>query len=160
MPLISSIGSRSTKVRLVYGAIFAVLILGAVTMVYPLLVMLSGSVKGETDYVWATPYPEYLVDDGVLWMRYCESKYSYAPSAELAFRRTLGSLRMLRPPNQTDLQMVEYFRAFRASTHWPVYWFVLGHVRSIDLLAKNARLYRRDCEREFGDIVNLERFPR
>ena len=55
MPIISKVGTRSLKVRLAYGAIFLVLILGAVTMVYPFLLMLSGSVKSEADSVEYTP---------------------------------------------------------------------------------------------------------
>ena len=40
MPIISQIGTRSWKVRLVYTLIYVVLLLGAVTMVYPFLLML------------------------------------------------------------------------------------------------------------------------
>ena len=37
MPIISKVGTRSWRVRALYAAIFVVLILGAVTMVYPIL---------------------------------------------------------------------------------------------------------------------------
>ena len=61
MPIVSQVGGRSLKVRLMYASIFLVLIVGAVTMVYPFLLMLAGSVKSEADAVRITPLPGVLV---------------------------------------------------------------------------------------------------
>ena len=76
MPIISKVGTRSLKVRLAYGAIYAVLALGSVTMIYPFLLMLSGSVKSEADSVEYTPYPQFWFDDVTLFQKYVESKYN------------------------------------------------------------------------------------
>src|SRR5688500_6257109 len=98
MPIISAVGNRSWKVRAVYGSIFAILAFGAISMIYPLLLMLSGSVKSETDFIWITPFPEYLTDDDVLWMKYVESKYFGIPFVEPAYQRPIGSWRTILPP--------------------------------------------------------------
>ena len=70
--------------RLVYGMIFAVLSVGSLTMLYPFALMLSGSVKSDTDYFWVTPYPRYLVRDDILYMKYIESKYGKVSHADLS----------------------------------------------------------------------------
>ena len=51
MPIIGNVGRRSFKVRFFNTAIHVVLLLGSVTMVYPFLMMLSGSVKSKVDRV-------------------------------------------------------------------------------------------------------------
>ncbi|NIA08013.1 MAG: hypothetical protein GWP14_10355 [Actinobacteria bacterium] len=76
MPVISKIGTRSPKVRMVYGLIYGVLIAGALGMIYPFLLMLSGSVKSEADMLDITPYPRYWFDDTALFRKYVESKHN------------------------------------------------------------------------------------
>jgi ABC-type glycerol-3-phosphate transport system permease component len=152
MPLISQIGSRSPRTRAIYSIIFGLLCLGAVTMIYPFLLMLSGSIKSETDFVSITPLPRYLMDDGILWMKYLESKYETVPMAEAAQQRSIGSWRNVRPPENIPIDLVNEFRAFRDNTVWPVGWYDLGHIRFKDIVAKNARGYRKECERRYGSI--------
>src|SRR5688500_13916397 len=105
MPIISAIGARSVKVRLIYGVIYGLLILGALSMLYPLALMLSGSVKSEADFFWVTPYPEYLFDDDVLYMKYVESKYVLMLWAEPSRWQSIGSWRAVRPPKPTDARV-------------------------------------------------------
>ena len=49
MPIISTIGRRQWKLRGVIGLIYAVLLLGSVTMVYPFMVMIATSFTSEVD---------------------------------------------------------------------------------------------------------------
>ena len=49
MPLISQIGRRHAAIRAMREGIFVVLLIGAVTMVYPFLLMLAGSTKSTVD---------------------------------------------------------------------------------------------------------------
>lgn len=153
--MISKIGARSFKVRLVYTIIFAVLILGAVTMIYPFMLMISGSLKSDTDFVWVTPIPRYFSDDDILWMKYVESKYGTVGEggAEVSYRRLIGTFRKITPPQNTNDDLVEAFGDFREHYDWPKEWFTLGHVQYTAILAKNGRLYRRFCTDKFdGDI--------
>ena len=76
MPIIGSVGRRSFKVRLLNGTIHAVLILGGITMVYPFLVMLAGSVKSPVDRTTLEVIPSYLYDDDELYKKYLEAKYN------------------------------------------------------------------------------------
>jgi ABC-type glycerol-3-phosphate transport system permease component len=152
MPIISTVGSRSPKTRMLLGSIYLVLLVGAASMLYPLLLMLSGSLKSEPDFARNTPVPEFLWDDQLLWSKYLASKYSLVPHAEAAQHRVIGRWETTQPPPPVDVELVEAFRRFRLQEAIPVEWFNLGHLRYRDILAKNARAYRRQCQRDFASI--------
>lgn len=74
--IIGKVGAKTWKTRLAIGLIYATLVVGSATMVYPFLLMLSGSVKSEADATLITPYPEFWFDDAVLFQKYAESKHN------------------------------------------------------------------------------------
>jgi len=156
MPIISKVGARSFKIRAVYTAMFAILCLGAVTMIYPLMLMISGSLKSDTDFVWITPAPRYLWNDDILWMKYVESKYGKILDAERNYRKLIGSWRRVVVPQMTDrqLELAEDFRAFRQQEHWPREWYNLGHLTFANMLAKNARRFRKFCQDVYGGDID------
>jgi ABC-type glycerol-3-phosphate transport system permease component len=140
MPVISRIGARSLKVRFVYTTIFVVLVVGAVSMVYPLLLMLSGSVKSDTDIDVIGPYPRYWFDDHVLFQKYVESKYNMAVrQTEDAWCRQIGSWRQIEPPAEVDAALLDDFLAWRAQCSW---WW-LGHTSGYKMLPHNGLEFRR-----------------
>ena len=59
MPIISKIGARTLKVRIVYTTMYLLLIAGGLTMIYPFCLMISGSFKSETDFFYINPYPKF-----------------------------------------------------------------------------------------------------
>ena len=59
MPIIPVIGRKTPKLRAVIIFIYALLILGSITMVYPFMIMLSGSIKGNTDIDRMDPFPQF-----------------------------------------------------------------------------------------------------
>jgi len=67
--------ARSPKIRALYATIYSVLILGAITMIAPFLIMLSGSLEPRTQVGDTLFFPTYLVEDAPLWERYLETKY-------------------------------------------------------------------------------------
>ena len=75
MPIISPATRRNRKTRFAFALIFAVLSLGALTMLYPFSLMLAGSVHSEADDQEITPWPSFWTDDAVLFRKYAESKH-------------------------------------------------------------------------------------
>jgi hypothetical protein len=55
MPIISSGETRNLRGKLLQGTLVVVLSLGAVTMIYPFLLMLSGSTRSVYQYGDPTP---------------------------------------------------------------------------------------------------------
>jgi len=70
MPLISVVGRRSAKVRFLLLSLYLLLCAGAVTMVYPFLLMLAMSVSGRTDYHEMRLMPRYVISDAALFRKY------------------------------------------------------------------------------------------
>ena len=77
MSHIARVGRRSWRVRLGVAALYVVLLMGAVTTIYPFLLMVSTGMKSHVDYadIFAFP-PPYLVDDAALFTKYAEDRYA------------------------------------------------------------------------------------
>ncbi|MCC6484555.1 MAG: beta-galactosidase [Armatimonadetes bacterium] len=74
--IIPAVGRRSWKVRLGIALMYVILTLGAVTMVYPFLLMIGASVSSEADYSDYRPVPRYLYDVTALFAKEVEIRYS------------------------------------------------------------------------------------
>ena len=62
--------------RLLIWGLYAVLTIGAVTMIYPFLVMLSTAVKSSVDVNQYGVIPRYFYDKRVLFAKYAETRFS------------------------------------------------------------------------------------
>jgi multiple sugar transport system permease protein len=76
--MFSPITQRSLKVRLLYIAVYALLLMGAATMVLPFLVMLTGSMEPRSE-IRNSIVPGWLINKQQLWNRYLETKYRDSP---------------------------------------------------------------------------------
>ena len=76
MSIILHIGRRHPGVRALYAVIYVVLLLGAVTMVYPFLLMVAGSTKSGVDLKDFAAIPRYLRDDVVLYRKHVEGFFN------------------------------------------------------------------------------------
>src|SRR5438067_13333259 len=76
MPLIPVIGRKQPKMRLIIALLYTVLSLGAITMVYPFVVMIATSVTSPVDRDEFRPVPAYLRNDLWLYRKYIEAKYN------------------------------------------------------------------------------------
>lgn len=147
MPIISPIGARSWRIRWVYGAIYAVLAVGGVTMIYPFLLMLTGSVKSEADAAFISPWPQFWTDDLVLFQKYVESKNNVLiGDAEAAWGRRVGSWRSVGPPTESESRYLEEFLEWRPQCPW----WTLGHISGGKLLPIGARLFRGAMYEQIG----------
>ncbi|MEN6358426.1 MAG: carbohydrate ABC transporter permease [Armatimonadota bacterium] len=70
MSLVSAVGRKSPKVRLIFLAMYLLLIIGAVTMVYPFMLMVCMATTGKSDTVELNPIPAYWANDEILFKKY------------------------------------------------------------------------------------------
>lgn len=154
MPIISTIGRRSFKVRALIASMYALLTLGALSMLYPFTLMLSGSVKSEADIGDLSPFPKFWFDDRVLFQKYVESKYNGSlDGLAVAWRRDVASWQTIETPPDVNSPYVEPFRRWRTITNdW-----TLGHCSGNRLLPRNAREFRHAMRETFGDD-NIQAF--
>ncbi|MDH7568745.1 MAG: carbohydrate ABC transporter permease [Armatimonadota bacterium] len=99
MPILSYTDIRSRKGKLVVLGIYAALILGGVTMVYPFLVMLTGSMSNAFDYDRRSPLPRWVWSREDRFMRFL---CTYFPPAH---RGSIRQLRAYFPDLPADWQL-------------------------------------------------------
>jgi len=95
MPIISRIGRRHITTRLLVFTIYAVLFAGAVTMVYPFLLMLAGSSKSNADLSESRLVPRFLTGEEALWIKHVEGLFN-------------ESLAMMRQVHDSDAPAFRY----------------------------------------------------
>ena len=76
MAIIPTVGRKTWSMRLLIGAMYGILTIGGITMVYPFLVMLSTAVKSSVDVNDYKVLPTYLLDDSALFAKYAEMKFA------------------------------------------------------------------------------------
>ncbi len=114
MPIISTIGRRSLKIRLVLTLIYSVLGLGAVTMVYPFVVMIGTSFTSEVDHDEFAPIPAYFFEDRWLYRKYLESKFNEElPRFNTYSSGDLSSFKEIEPPAGLDNGATEEWLRFK-----------------------------------------------
>lgn len=74
MPLIAQVGRKKLKARLFLGMIYAILVIGALTMVYPFALMLSNSLKSYADFNQFNLIPRYFFEGQMLFKKYIVDK--------------------------------------------------------------------------------------
>jgi len=75
MPLISVVGRGKPSVKILIVCMYIILTIGAITMVYPFLLMLGMSVTSEVDKNELRIIPKYIFDDTALYYKYLDMKY-------------------------------------------------------------------------------------
>ena len=76
MSIIGKVGRSSPKIRVLGFSIHLVLLLGAITMIYPFMLMISASFKSAVDNSKLTLIPEYFYNDEALFRKYVEARYN------------------------------------------------------------------------------------
>ncbi len=74
MPIIGRVGRKTFKVRALNGTIHFILLLGAITMIYPFLIMVSASFKSNVDSKYFSIIPKYFYNEEMLYKKHIESR--------------------------------------------------------------------------------------
>lgn len=132
MAIISRIGRRSFKVRALYAGMYAFLVLGSASMVYPFLLMISGSTKGAVDTKYFDVVPRFMHDDLWLYRKHVESlfneqldDYNVAYDEDATAFETIGP-----PPPQTNVALAAAWEQFLTEVELPPYAFTAGHLEA------------------------------
>ncbi len=155
MPIITTVEAKSRWVKFVYLCIYLVLTAGAITMIYPMMLMVSGSVKSETDVIDMRPIPRFLYDDGVLYQKYLEHKFSGGIKLyQQMFYEPHRTWRFIPYPgdkiDENDRKLVSLYCEFREKFSNPM-WQILGFSQApSNLNFRNVRGFRSFLEKYFN----------
>ncbi len=116
MALIPVVGRKTPKMRLLVGALYLILTLGAVAMVYPFLVMLGASTESQYEKSSPQIVPRYLYSETALFGKYAEDKYRGDMDAiNAAYGTRFAALQNVVPPAAADPSKVREWNRFAAA---------------------------------------------
>jgi multiple sugar transport system permease protein len=164
MSHIPVVGRRSLRVRLLIGALYAVLTIGAVTMIYPFLIMLATSVKSGVDSNDYQVVPKYLYDPAALFAKYAETKYAgNMDQINDYYGGDFLKLENIRPPQTGPLTpgesaLVRDWNEFRATLPTRYRQANFGPLALVKAPSSLEDRYRAFLETRFhGDIALLNK---
>jgi multiple sugar transport system permease protein len=152
MSIIGKVGRCSAKVRTLNILIHVILALGAVTMVYPFLLMVSSSLKSNVDSNRLSLLPKYFYDDTALFQKYLESRYN-EESSRLADNYagrwlSFSEVELTEVPNQA---MYRDWQEFIAKHPQGVYDYYVAEHYGRGVYPLNQRRIRKLLREENGN---------
>ncbi len=157
MALIGTVEAKSWRGRAFYAAIILALCLGGVTILYPFLIMLSGSVRSELDESELNLVPGYWISTRTLYHKFLETKYNQDIDAlNRAHLSTCYSFRDAAAVEGDVAQVAATFRQFLAENDLPVHWRILGGISGVRTVPEPLRQLRKRLRQQFnGDLAAL-----
>ena len=162
MPVILPSEKRQFRSRLVYFVLYASLALGSLTMVYPFLLMASGSFKSRVDVQELDLVPRFIHDDTMLFRKYVEAKYSERIEE---YRSATGdearNFRVVTLPDPNPALAADWTE-FVSSAKMPTSWFLtaFGPTQEGKIIQRNERAFRQYVSDLCGNDLEVfhERF--
>jgi ABC-type glycerol-3-phosphate transport system permease component len=156
MAILSSIGRKNPRVRALVAGIYVVLILGAVTMIYPFLIMLSGSTKSSVDLKNFDAIPRFLFDDVTLYRKHAEGLFN--ESVELlntAYDTDFSSFETVLPPDKPDHGLLMEWQEFLQKQPLPDYVFGCGYLHTplSRTIPSALRAFRDSLKDQYGKDI-------
>ena len=159
MPIISKIGRKHPKVRLLVAVIYLVLGLGAVTMVYPFLIMVSGSTKSGVDIRDFDIFPRFLANDSILYRKHIEGLFNESLSAmRETYHSDEPSFTHVSPPTNIHRAFVDEWLKFIGTTDLSVHAFGCGYTDApvSKTIPRGQREFKNAVSDKYdGDIHNV-----
>ncbi|HNX00605.1 MAG TPA: beta-galactosidase, partial [Candidatus Cloacimonadota bacterium] len=151
MPIIGKVGSRSFKGRSLHVSIHLILLIGAVTMIYPFLVMLSSSFKSNVDSTEFSILPKYFHEPIVLYKKFLESRYNENSSFFMdQYRGRIPSFLQVRFPDNPNRLIYDDWNRFISS--YPerdtVYNYLVAEQFGKGVYARNERAFRNAMKKQ------------
>jgi len=160
MPLISRIGRRHIKTRLLIAGIYLLLCAGGLTMVYPFGLMIAGSTKSEVDRKELQLIPGFLVNDRLLYRKFIQSLFNEElDMLRATYDSDTPSFEKIDPPETINNRLVEAWLAFVESMPQPDHAYALGNMNSPLSSEAQPELQRAFIEQlKLESGSNLEQF--
>lgn len=156
MAIISAIGRKSMKVRALYFLIYGILTIGSITMIYPFLLMISGSTKSNVDIKKFDAIPKFLYDDSWLYKKQMESLFNEVLSDyNYSYSNVVSSFEYVNLPEGNPLlvkEMSEFIKGKKIST----YFYGIGalHTPQSKTIPSNLRKFKEMLQSKYGEDIN------
>lgn len=160
MPILSAIGRKSLKSRLLIGFIYTALGLGTLTMLVPLGLMIAGSTKSIADQRDNVLVPRFLISDQALWHKHLEALFNESMDAlNIAFDSDYITFEDIPLPaaDGPGSEWLPRWRDFLAAGRLPPEAIAIGHFWAPQAGAFPSQLqaFRRHLRERYGSLSAL-----
>lgn len=173
MPLIGKVGRKTPRARLAMALLYTLLFLGAGTMVYPFLLMVSTAFKGPVDQNDNRLIPAFWVDEDALMRRHIDAKFAgdpavaafYAPGvldpaaiAEASSGTPLSQRKKVEPLARPPInrEVLRAYRSFLGSLP-PELWHAGHRIPPNAVASRLSRPYAEWLKGRYGTIDRLNK---
>ena len=155
MGIISEIGRKDIKVRLLIWGISISLVLGALTMVYPFGLMISGSSKSSVDVSENKLIPSFLTDKEVMYKKSVEAIFNEESNVfQAAYDIQNGDFKQLELPDEKEINhgLVNEWNEFIKKYNYKHYYYGLSFIAarsSKNTVPVNLRRFKNMLDKRF-----------
>jgi len=161
LPIIGKVGRRSLKVRILSISIHVILLLGAVTMIYPFMMMVSASFKSHVDSIKFSTYPRFFIDDEVLFRKYIEARYNEESNQLLEnYKGRYISFEDVEFPNEPSKQIFDDWQEFLKLYKYEhsLFDYYISEQFGRGIYPRNERIFRQLIKKESdGSLENFNK---
>ncbi|MBO7533276.1 MAG: hypothetical protein J6T46_04760, partial [Victivallales bacterium] len=153
MAIISAIGRKSWKVRLLFLVMYLFLIAGGATMVYPFLLMLSGSTKSAMDIRYFDAFPKFWHDDVWMCRKHLEGLFNERlQDLNVAYDLDEASFDSLADYGEPNEALAHEWETFLNETQLPSYSFAAGYLSTqlSRTIPSAQREFKRRLQGKYG----------
>ncbi len=161
MPILGRVGQKSVKTWAFTAFLHLLLSAGAVGMVYPFLMMISGSFKSAVDSKRFNLVPQYFYDDEMLFKKYIESRYNESSSLlAMQYHNPFSSFEQISLPQTPVRRVYEDWAAFleENASRYTIFDYFVAEQYAVGVHPRNLRAFRDAVKREsHGDLAVFNR---
>ncbi len=159
MAIIGKVGKKKFSYKALNSSIHIVLLLGAITMIYPFLIMLSASFKSNVDSKNMSIVPKYFYNNEVLYKKFVEARYNEEINIlKTQYKGRFPDFFHVNSPEITNHNFYENWKEFLTeydeSSDAAEYYSQEQHGRGV--YTRNERVFRKKMKTESGgDILKF-----
>ena len=157
MPIIGKVGRRQFRVRALNAVIHIALFVGGITMIYPFLIMVSGSFKSRVDSKVFSTYPKYFTNEEMLFRKYVETRYNEASGTLWQqYHDRYMDFEFVKEPSRPVKRRYDDFRTFLEQTKasHSDFDFSVSEQNGAGIYPRNNRLFRNTVKTEEDDDLD------
>lgn len=173
MAIISAIGRKHWKVRLLFLGMYTFLIVGGATMVYPFMLMLSGSTKSAMDIKYFDAFPRFVHDTSWMCAKHLEGLFNERlQDLNMTYDRDESSFdqiiampdvkKMLEadgpvPFPAANPKLAESWEEFLKETTLPSYSYSVGYLntQTSKTIPSGLRNFKKELAKEYGNDLEV-----
>ncbi len=157
MAIISQIGRRSLKMRVLIFVIYVLLVVGAVTMIYPFLLMIAGSTKSGTDMTDAHIIPPFLIHDRALYQKDMEAFFNESlDTYRICYHNDAITFQAVEAPPAPNQNFTDVWRTFLQEQPLPSYTYGLANLavqQSHGVFPASLRRFKDELAQKYGPDI-------